>query len=67
MTDKAACAHLHISYRTEPADGGAPRGWWACDSECGATFLPVPKPRESARVHTGLVLTFAEARRFFFP
>lgn len=34
----ASCAHLKISWRTEPADDGLTRGWWECDSGCGAIF-----------------------------
>ena len=45
------CAHLRISWRTEPCDGysirgevmvgAGTRGWWECDSNCGAKFSPV--------------------------
>jgi hypothetical protein len=47
----AACAHLRVSYRTEPCDGLNVRGervanlgthgWWECDSGCGTKFGPV--------------------------
>jgi len=42
MSDQAACAHLRVSYRRSAAnEGGAFRGWWECDSECGTKFSPV--------------------------
>lgn len=44
------CAHLRISWRTEPCDtygidgrlmpGMGTRGWWECDSNCGTYFMP---------------------------
>jgi hypothetical protein len=50
----AACAHLAVSYRTEPVDddeytrGFYIRGWWECDSDCGAVFV------SEARLSTAL-------------
>lgn len=41
-----ACAHLRISYRTEPYGQGVTRGWWECDSGCGQPFGPIPTPRD---------------------
>lgn len=45
----ACCAHLRVSYRTEPCDGysirgevmpgSGTRGWWECDL-CGTYFMP---------------------------
>lgn len=34
------CAHLHVSYRTQVLADGGTRGWWECDSGCGAQMLP---------------------------
>lgn len=46
MSDGPCCAHLRVSYRTELFDAPglvgmtkATRGWWECDSGCGAKFL----------------------------
>ena len=67
MSDEAACAHLHISYRTEPAGIDGTRGWWECDSGCGASFAPVPKLLEHTCVIGGPLLTFVEVQRQSFP
>jgi len=40
MSDRQACAHQRVTYRTELVDGGPYlRGWWQCDS-CRMRFLP---------------------------
>jgi len=39
QTERPMCAHLHVSWRTKQ-DGIFTRGWWECDSGCGARFLP---------------------------
>ena len=40
MGEKAMCAHIRISYRTEIDEEGHTSGWWECDSDCGTIFLP---------------------------
>jgi len=40
-TSTEACAHLRVSYRTQLAEQGATRGWWACDL-CAVPFRPLP-------------------------
>jgi len=50
----ACCAHLRVSYRTEPCNGRnvrgevvpglGVRGWWECDSGCGRRFGPEGLP-----------------------
>lgn len=45
MTNES-CAHLRISYRTEPYGNGGTRGWWECDAGCGQPFGPIPAPRD---------------------
>lgn len=46
MSDnQAGCAHRTVSFRTEPVDDtGLVRGYWECDSGCGAKFWPIPHP-----------------------
>lgn len=54
MSDGPFCAHLQISWRTESCDGinvrgevtpgSATRGWWECNSDCGAKFWPIASP-----------------------
>ena len=42
MTERAACAHLCVSWRTKQIEGGLTTGWWECDSGCGMRFTTVP-------------------------
>ncbi len=58
----ACCAHLRISWRTEPCDGYSIRGevmpgagthgWWECDSNCGMKFTPRPHQTCGAKLET---------------
>ena len=43
-----ACAHLRVSWRTLRLPNGHLRGWWECDSDCGARFVVLPKRDEYA-------------------
>ena len=45
MSDESMCAHLRVSYRSlqekiQEKAGYVTRGWWECDSGCGAKFFP---------------------------
>jgi len=38
-SEVACCAHLKVSYKTEPVGNGAVRGWWEC-GDCHTKFEP---------------------------
>lgn len=46
--EKGACAHLHVSWRTEQI-GSLTRGWWECDSGCGTKFFPLKRRTDYER------------------
>ena len=62
---KAACAHLHVSYRTESIGVGGTRGGWECDNGCGQPFGPIPLARDQGDVKKVITKKCSAPERHF--